>query len=135
MGAGLYAMIRYEQRPGPTGPAALAWPAESSLQKNPSGVTLIMSLHPMCSCSRASVAELARVVAHARQRMRVYVLAVVPETMPARDWERTSLLSDAREIPGVRTITDIGGVEAKRFGAQTSGHVSVYSADGRLLFS
>jgi hypothetical protein len=79
------------------------------------------------------VAELARVVARAPHGLRVYVLAVVPEG--ATDgWEKTPLLGQASEIPGARVITDRGGLEATRFGAQTSGQTSLYAADGHLIF-
>ena len=35
----------------------------------------------------------------------------------------------------MRVVNDVEGVEARRFGAQTSGTTSLYSPDGRLLFS
>jgi hypothetical protein len=35
----------------------------------------------------------------------------------------------------VRVAPDRNGVEARRFGAGTSGHVVIYGGDGRLLFS
>jgi hypothetical protein len=38
-------------------------------------------------------------------------------------------------MPGVQAGCDEDGVLAKQFGASTSGHVLLYHADGRLLFS
>jgi hypothetical protein len=40
-----------------------------------------------------------------------------------------------RAIPGVPSVDDEGGVEAKRFGVATSGHVLLFDRAGRLLFS
>ena len=41
----------------------------------------------------------------------------------------------ARALPGVEVVFDSGGVEAARFGAETSGHVLVFSEDGERLYS
>ena len=38
-------------------------------------------------------------------------------------------------IPGVRAVRDESGLEARRFGVQTSGQVLVYGASGALLYS
>ena len=51
-----------------------------------------------------------------------------------RRWARTGLWDQAEAIPGVRIWTDVGAVEARRFGAATSGLVLVYDASGRLVF-
>jgi hypothetical protein len=93
-----------------------------------------MTVHPQCACTSATLAELARVVARAPGETRVYVLAVIPKAPADSDWQHSSLLARAREIPGVQVVNDIDGVEARRFGGQTSGYTSVYSADGQLLF-
>jgi hypothetical protein len=53
----------------------------------------------------------------------------------AQDWEKTDLWHRAARIPGVRVLCDEDGLEARHFGAATSGHVLLYRADGRLLFS
>ena len=38
-------------------------------------------------------------------------------------------------MPGLSVIEDDGGEEARRFGVAASGHVLVFSPDGRRLFS
>jgi hypothetical protein len=124
----------YDRIPGAPGRTAEIWPAESALRRDGAGITLVMTLHPKCACSVASIAELARVEASAQGGLRAYVLAVIPEGASGEGWERASLLARAGEIPGVKVITDRDGVEAKRFGAETSGSTSLYAADGRLLF-
>jgi hypothetical protein len=49
-------------------------------------------------------------------------------------WEKTDLWHSAAMIPGVVPISDKDGLEAIRFGAETSGQVMLYSAQGELLF-
>jgi hypothetical protein len=61
------------------------------------------------------------------------VLFVHPDAAPA-DWEKTDLWQSAAAIPGVSVFTDTNGVEAQRFGAQTSGQTILYDAQGKLLF-
>lgn len=125
----------YDGTPGASTHAALAWPAGTILDRDKAGPTLVMTVHPRCACTAATIGELARVVARAPAPMRVYVLAIIPDPVLSNDWQHTPLLTRAREIPGVRVVNDAGGVEARRFGAQTSGYTSLYSPDGRLLFS
>lgn len=38
------------------------------------------------------------------------------------------------ELPGAGLVWDDGGLEAKRFGATTSGTVLLYDSEGKLLF-
>jgi hypothetical protein len=50
-------------------------------------------------------------------------------------WEQTSIWTAARAIAGAHVLIDIGGSEAARFGAATSGQVLLYDPDGQLLFA
>jgi hypothetical protein len=78
--------------------------------------------------------ELAQVVAHVQGKARVFVLFYAPRNSGS-DWTNTSLRRTAAEIPGVTVFSDIDGREARRFGAETSGHTFLYAPDGRLLFN
>jgi hypothetical protein len=51
------------------------------------------------------------------------------------DWDDKSLRRSAEAIPGVKVVFDPDCVEARRFGAETSGHTFLFGADGRLLFN
>ena len=110
-----------------------AWPAGTSIPRAHGAATLVMLVHPRCPCTRASVAELARLMTDTHGRVQAHVLVMRPIGEPER-WERTDLWDRAAAIPGVSVHTDIGGEEARRFGAVASGHVVVHAADGRLLF-
>ena len=132
--AGLGMLAGYDNGPGVAGASPASWPARSGLTRDAARPTLVMLAHPRCTCTRASVGELAELIARVQQRPRTYVVFIRPGGVPG-DWEKTDLWQSASRIPDVTVIRDDEGVEAKRFGAQTSGQTLLYAADGRLLFS
>jgi len=93
-----------------------------------------MLAHPHCPCTRASVGELASIMAHSQGRLTAYVLFLKPDGF-ADDWERTDLWQSASRIPGVKVMLDNNGVEGRLFHAETSGQTVLYDSQGRLLFS
>jgi hypothetical protein len=130
---GMRALFHYENTPGRIGAASQAWPT-AQIERATDRPTLVMLAHPHCPCTAASVAELARIMARLQGRVAGYVLFVKPkEAGPG--WDDTSLRRSAEAIPGVKVIFDPDGVEARRFGAETSGHTLLFGTDGRLLFS
>lgn len=112
----------------------LLWPAKSDIPRVAALPTLVLLAHPRCPCSRATMAELARLMTDCHEKVSANVLMLRP-TGVAEGWERTHLWDSAAAIPGVSVIADADGAEARRFGAATSGQVLLYAADGRLLFS
>ena len=80
------------------------------------------------------MSELAQLMARLQGRVTAYVLFVKPKES-GHAWEDTNLRRSAEAIPGVKVVFDPDGVEAGRFGAETSGHTLLFGADGRLLFS
>ncbi len=132
--AGIWIMWSYENSPGIAATPPAHWPADSRIPRVSNGATLIMMAHPHCPCTRASVGELALLMARAQGRVTAYVLLLKPKDMP-ESWEKTDLWNSAANIPGVHVLPDEDGIEAKRFHAATSGQTLVYDKDGRLLFS
>jgi len=131
---GLVALMDYDNSPGPPAEAPAIWPADSDIPRDPTGPTLVMLAHPRCDCTRASIGELAELMARAPQRPRAYVVFIKPGSAgPA--WEHTSLWDEAARIPDVTVLRDDHGREAARFRTQTSGQTLLYGADGRLLFA
>jgi hypothetical protein len=131
---GGYALLKYENSPGHVGQVTSAWPADSKVQLATDRPTLVMAAHSQCPCTRASVAELAQLMAHVQGKVQVYVLFYSPRDSGA-DWQNTDLRRSAAQIPGVTVLSDIDGEEAQRFGAETSGHTFLFDARGRLLFN
>ncbi|HYJ45844.1 MAG TPA: hypothetical protein VEV81_04450 [Pyrinomonadaceae bacterium] len=134
IGTGLCLLYSYENTPGTAAQPPQQWPAGSRLQPAPDGATLVMLVHPHCPCTRATIGELALLMAHTRGRLTAYVLFLKPKGF-SEDWEKTDLWESAASIPGVRAVVDDDGAEAHRFGAATSGQTILYDAGGRLLFT
>jgi hypothetical protein len=130
--AGVIALWRYSSTPGAMGVAPKRWPANTLIHPRPGRATLIMLAHPHCPCTRASLNELARLPT--RGEADTWVLFLKPSEVEA-GWEKTDLWDIATAIPGVQPIADADGTAAKTFGAETSGHVLLYDADGALRFS
>ena len=133
MGAGTAAMWRYGAAPGTGNHAPPRWPAASLIKSDPHRPTLLMFAHPQCPCTRASVKELALLMARCQGRAAAYVLFFFPADS-AEEWAQTDLWRSAAAIPGVQVLPDRAGDEARRFGAATSGLTLLYGADGSLLF-
>lgn len=131
--AGTLLMIYYDVRPGDLGQAVDAWPADSRLVRSTTQPTLVMFIHPRCPCSRASIAELARIMERRTTPIDARVIFVKPPGTP-EDWSRTSLRRAAEQIPGVQIAVDPLGAESRAFGAATSGQTLLYDAAGRLAF-
>ena len=131
---GLGFLLRYESTPGRVGVVGASWPAASSIQPSGPNPTLVMLAHPHCPCTRASIGELAQIVADTQGKLNAYVLFTKPPGAGA-DWDDTELRRSAAAIPGVTVVTDADGTEARRFGAETSGHTLLFDAGGALLFS
>ena len=130
---GLRGLLNYESAPGAVADVPKVWPP-SSISLSADALTLVMLAHPHCPCTRASVGELAKVMARVEGKAKAYVLFAKPDGAGA-DWDDTSLRRSAAAIPGVTVLSDPDGVEARRFGAETSGHTLLFGSDGRLLFS
>jgi hypothetical protein len=128
-GAGIGILTSHSRTPGRGGSPSASWPVGLSIRHTPGVATLLVFLHPECPCSRASVAELGRVLA--KNGRPVQVMACVAH------WKGSvggSLWDAVERIPGVKVIADVEGQIAKRFGAETSGTAALYNESGRLIF-
>jgi len=105
--AGFVVLMDYQNAPGTPADAPSSWPSETSLQRVSSKGALIVFAHPRCSCTRATMGELARLMRHVQDHVVTHVVFVQPE----------------------------GYDRARRFGAFTSGQVLYYDADKQLRFA
>jgi hypothetical protein len=126
---GMSLLAAYANDPGKwsLAPAAIGDDADSARLR------LFMFLHPRCPCSVASVNELARIMSRCAAQVDATVYFVRPESQPA-DWESGTLRNLASVIPGVKVESDVGGLVAGQFHANTSGEVFVYDCHGKLRF-
>ncbi|HVH43129.1 MAG TPA: hypothetical protein VM925_12330 [Labilithrix sp.] len=131
---GTGSLLAYQQRAGAPAVAPKAWPSDTGVPRDETLPTLVMVVHPKCSCSRASIGELSKLMTQLSGKMVTRVLFVLPAHV-AQDWANTDLYRSASAITGVDVRIDVGGAEAKRFGALTSGQSYLYSPAGTLMFS
>jgi hypothetical protein len=132
---GFSIMWRYAAARGSDSQAPASWPSSTALTRDSSRPTLVMFVHPRCPCSRASLVELGHLVARVRGRVAPTVVFVRPRGADDPDFAKSELRTLATSLPGVALVDDVGGGEARRFGAATSGATLVYDAAGRLTFS
>ena len=133
VGAGLTRLWADAGTPGPAAAAPAAWP-DGAFARDPGTPALVLFLHPQCPCSRATISELARVLARVPAPPSVYAVVYRPSDAGA-GWEHTDLWDAAARIPGVRVMSDEGGAQAHVFGALVSGQALLYDDAGRLQFS
>jgi hypothetical protein len=132
--AGLWVLWRYDNTPGDAAQAPEQWPALTTLALATDRPTLVMLAHPHCTCTRASLGELAEAIARARTPPRTYVLFMTP-TRSSDGWEQTDLWRTAAGLPGVTVVRDDDGRAARHFGTVTSGQTLLYDEHGVLVFS
>jgi hypothetical protein len=132
--SGLWVVWAYENRPGVGATAPHGWPARTALTPASDGPTLLFVAHPQCTCTRASLDELAEVLARASNHPKTYVLFLRPSVFET-GWEQTDLWRRAASLPNVTVLRDDDGAEARQFGVETSGQTLLYDSRGALIFS
>ncbi len=128
VGFGFRALALHEFTPGAAGrpPTRLA--------ATPDAFSVVVSLHPRCPCSRATLDELAYVMTRASKVARAKLLFVRPAGVEP-GFERGELWDTASRVPGAVLESDPEGRESARLGLKTSGHVLAYAPSGRLVFT
>ena len=132
--SGLYLLWTYENGAGAPAIASEQWPSASHLVPATDRSTVVFVAHPQCTCTRASLGELAEALARTTTPPRTYVVFIKPSSMPD-GWERSDLWKTAEGLPNTTIVRDDDGREAEIFGAATSGQTFVYDTAGALQFS
>lgn len=124
----------WEGRPGRAADAPLVFPTSTSIRPAEHHFTLVLVVHPRCACTRATVAELERLLARTGDAVDVWAVISYGARVP-----RGALMSGSRRaldrIPNVHVVDDPTGAESHAFGALTSGQVLLYDAHGQLAFA
>lgn len=127
--AGFLALWIYKMAPGEKGASvAQRWPSESGIPLAQGRFTLALFAHPHCPCTRASIAELAQLLARFHDRLEARVVF-------AGEAQDGDLRASAERISGVTVLRDPLGIESARFGARTSGSAFLYDPQGNLQFA
>jgi len=126
-------MAQYSLTAGVAGTPPGQWPETSGVHRDPGLAKLVIFLHPRCPCSRATLGELERLMAHCQGLLSAQVWFIQPEGRK-EEWVKTGLWPVAAAIPGVQVKVDHSGAEARLFQAATSGQTLLYDPAGRLVF-
>jgi len=132
---GLLALVAFDDAPGVALAAPGEWPRGSGLERHADRAELLVFVHPFCTCTDATIAELARL--ETSQPTESGVPAVTFVAFRPRGYaasEQSSLAQRVNAVTGARLVWDEHGLEAARFGANTSGDVLLYGSGGGLLF-
>ena len=130
---GITVAFAYQYRPAESAIAPERWPATSSCMFASDCATLVMFLHPHCVCSRASLHELAALLARWPGRFNAQLIFINP-TAALSNGTCTELWNSAAKISGVTLRVDDQGTEQRHFRARVSGEVFVYAPSGSLLY-
>jgi len=132
--AGFVALHAYKATAGAIPAAATRVPKAMLAEQNPRGLTLVMFAHPKCPCTRASLDELAVILA--RNPTLIPAQVVFAKPLGSDDlWLQDRLVRKAQQMTGVHVKWDEAQQLATQLDVSTSGHVLIYNRAGDVLFS
>lgn len=131
---GGYLLLTEAATPGLQSGSPTMWPTQSAIKPVAGHWTMLVFAHPKCPCTHSAFANLARTLAASTEPIDCYVLLTRPDHV-GPDWCDAMIGTLTREVPGIKTYTDENGVEARRFGAATSGHAVLYDPELLLRYS
>ena len=130
---GLLWMTAYSMSPGAESKPLFQRPTGTGVPFSEDRPTLVVFLHPRCPCTRPSVAALGRLMAR-NHRISVQPLFFLPGTK-REEWARADYWESTLEFGNHLPLIDVDGEIARKFHVTTSGHVILFSVDGRVLYS
>ena len=131
--AGIRQIWSYENTPGGRSSVPANWPGSSLVSVERERATLVMFVHPLCACTRASLTELREALDAMDRSPAVWIVLLSPKGI-VKDWNE-HIAAMAQRLPEAKIVIDVEGTMADTFGASTSGHAVVYDRDGKLTFS
>lgn len=139
LAAGIRYLLLYETTAGAQHTAPAEWPATVPHARDGKLPTLVVALHPRCSCSQATLTELEQAANDFATPFNVMLLIYQPHG-GGYQWNQVNIYRDVQKIFKADVVLDDDGRMAEHFGALTSGEVLYYSAEdshaGRhLLFA
>lgn len=135
LGSGFHRLAAYSLQPGETPPptSITDWPTGLVIERSPDRPIAIVTLHPECPCSKATLSELERIATRSPS-LRLYAVFEAYDSLP-EEIRDSALWNQAVSIPGLTALTDSDGGIARMLGNKTSGEVRLFSPLGLLLFS
>ena len=130
---GLVWMTAYSMSPGVEVEPLTGRPANSSIFFSDDVPTLVAFLHPRCPCTQPTMGSLAKLMAKKHQIV-VQPIFFLPGTKPD-SWARADYWDRLMASGAHRPMIDVDGRFARQCRVTTSGHVILFAADGRVLYS
>ena len=130
---GIRALLAFNHTAAAVHSAPAKWPSLSTIKRDVDRPKLLVFVHPLCPCTRATLDALEKVPALHSPGTPFPAITVLFSATKTSQTEVTALWKGAQELPGARVLWDYGQ-EAQRFGALTSGYVLLYNSAGELLF-
>ncbi len=131
---GLKTLIAFDQTAGPVAAAPGRWPVSSAIKRVSGRPQLLLFVHPFCTCTVATMAELAQLQVRRKPGTIAPVVTFLFYRPRNSGWGPNDLWNKAKSIENAHAVWDDDGRESRRFGARTSGYALLYSAEGELLF-
>ena len=131
--AGFALLQQYSLTGAPANQADAMAHAVLNAHRTPGRPLLVMAVHPRCSCTDASVAELGDLLARSRGTCDAMLLQFQPLN-GTPDWP---VDISPRQLGGVKVpvVLDRGGRIGAALGAATSGHTVFVDAGGQIRFN
>jgi hypothetical protein len=136
---GVRYLFKYENTAGKQGIAPAYLQNTSIPSGDPRLSTLVVALHPRCSCSNATLAELEEASQTFKRPYNAILLIDEPDGSTFQ-WQQVSSYREAQKALDATVVLDPNGKLAASLGAFTSGEVLFYSPEDKaarrtLLFS
>lgn len=132
--AGFYLLLRFDGTPAKQHYAPSLWPERAGIVFPSNKPALLVFLHPMCPCSRATLDELNGILPRVPKTALPEIHLIFVRSIKNPDWNGGDLWERARGIPNAIRRWDDGGRIASRFRARTSGATLLYGVNRNLLF-
>jgi hypothetical protein len=132
--AGFFLLLKFDGTPTRQHHAPALWPETAEIAFPTGRPALLVFLHPMCPCSRATLDELNGVLSKLPKAALPEIHLLFVRSTKNPDWKGGDLWDRAIRIPKAMRQWDVGGRIAVRFGAQTSGATLLYGSHKDLLF-
>lgn len=131
--AGMSWLHNYASTAGPATTCAKQWPDDLRLPRTEGVATLVVFIHPHCSCTTSTLQELERLLADVTDSVQTVFVFGIPQSTET-NWVESTLWNRTGKITSSRRVLDPGGSLASRFGALNSGHCLLFSPAGDLVF-
>lgn len=126
-------LFAHTYRSAAVGAAVSTWPNDTPLPREAADLQVVLFAHPLCPCTRATLAELGEALARLPTKPAVSAVFVTAGLSPAAV-AKSDTLASARRIPSVHIEIDGSGGLARQFGATISGEVLVFDRQGTRLY-